>query len=83
MLQTLKYWIKAIFSPKEQYRVTKEVVMDTQIMEMNTIYYIEKKSGLNWVQISPNFETYDSCVKYYAKYKELKEALKTKHELIS
>lgn len=61
-------WFKKTDKPK--YRIVKENIYDEILLEVTPLYYIEKKSSMNWYQVGPKFEDYDKCIKYFAKMQE-------------
>jgi hypothetical protein len=55
---------------KTGYRIVKENVYNEVALELITRYWIEKKIGISWGIISPIFEDYDTCLKFFSKYQE-------------
>lgn len=73
MLTAVKRIITNLFSRPNSgtaFRFVKENKYDEVALEVFTHYFVEKKEGLNWYEISPKFEDYDKMVKWFASYKE-------------
>lgn len=54
-----------------EYRLVKENKYDEILMEMDTVYYIERKDSLTtWKQITKNFSNSEEALQYYSKIKQ-------------
>lgn len=68
--------IKSLFpklpeSVTTEFRIVKENIYDEMALEMDTVYYIQKRNGLSWVDVNTKkFDTIQDAQKYYQVIKE-------------
>jgi hypothetical protein len=84
MLNIIKSLFKDIQKQQSaQYRIVKDTIFDEILMEHISIYYLEKRVGLNWYSVIERpFYTYGDCIKYYHKLMEYLRLSETKYEYL-
>lgn len=57
-------------SISNEFRIVKENKYDKVLLEMDTVYYIQKRNNISWSTISKEFNTIQEAQQYYNKVKE-------------